>query len=214
MNDPSNLFVTAVLIGALAGLLCGLAPFRVALHRRRHDLAFISLAVCTASGLFLGLLLAILAGAVCTAVIMSLERGNPPSDLDRWQETVSQAIDLAPPPPPQAVPEAESKPADREVNPRPPAPEPLALYARSNLRPGETALHCPKCGNTFPAAVTNLPPWCTRCGADLPRPKPQPPAEPTLSVRDDALQKAPSASFDRGSADEAFQNAPADGADA
>jgi hypothetical protein len=65
-------------------------------------------------------------------------------------------------------------------------------------------VNCPKCGNTFAAAVTNLPPWCTKCGADLPRPKPQPAGE---SAPDDSLSKAPPASF-AAAPDEAFQKAP------
>jgi hypothetical protein len=75
------------------------------------------------------------------------------------------------------------------------------------------AVYCPKCGNTFAASLTNVPPWCTRCGSDLPRPKPaasQPPPVPA-----DALEKAPSASLaNNPPPDGAFQEAPSGGASA
>jgi uncharacterized protein (DUF983 family) len=184
MNEPSGAQLGGLIVGAVvAGLLCGLLPFVVARNRRRPELAWISVAVCVVAGLILGLLLAIPAALVCTGIILVLEKGPDPSHLDVWQGTVSPAVELTAP-----APKAEQPPG-REVVPGP-SPQPLNLYARGNLKAGEVSIACPKCGNAFAAAVTNLPPWCTRCGADLPR-NHAPRQLPPESDLEKALQPVP-----------------------
>src|SRR5438093_745478 len=122
MNDPS---AAGAIVGTLiAGILCGVAPFAYAWSRKRTDLAWASLLVCGFAGLIFGLLLAIPAALACCAVIRSLERGQDASTMDRWQESVSHAVDLTPRQPEAAVAAPE---VVRQI-PRPAAPPP-AIHA-------------------------------------------------------------------------------------
>jgi hypothetical protein len=212
MQTPADAFMVGMIIGALvAGVLCGSLPFAVARSRKRNDLAWISMVVCVVCGLLLGLLLAVPAALVCTGIIMALRRGEEPTHLDRWQAMVSPAVDLTAPAPTAA---ADNTAAPKDAVPGP-SQRPAALFARSNLGAGELSIYCPKCHNPFPAAATNLPPWCTRCGADLPRNLGQaqaaPPANaPPASDLAEALRPAPSDAIQTARSD-AFQSAPPGG---
>jgi hypothetical protein len=203
MNDMSQAYVAGALVGGLvAGLICSAVPFTLARSRKRPDLAWIAFAVCLVGGLAFGLLLAVPAAIVCSVVVLALERGRDPTVLETWQATVAAPVELAPRGPAPAADAGEARPRNSVLCP-------VDTFAKNRLGQGELPIHCPSCGNTFAASAMNLPPWCTRCGADLktrqansPPPPPEPEAPAALpSAPPDAFQSTPPGAFHRANGD-------------
>ncbi|MEL7143025.1 MAG: hypothetical protein AAGL08_12495 [Cyanobacteria bacterium J06573_11] len=77
MIDLFFYFLPAILGGAASGLVCGFLPFILAKNRRRPWLGMFALFATVASGIVLGLILALpIAASFSTAILLAKE-GSP-----------------------------------------------------------------------------------------------------------------------------------------
>jgi hypothetical protein len=68
--------ITNMVIGMLAGLVCGIAPLIVALKKRRAGLAILSLVLCGICGIILGVILAAPVAGILAAIAVTMENGS------------------------------------------------------------------------------------------------------------------------------------------
>ncbi|MEL6351770.1 MAG: hypothetical protein AAFR58_08400 [Cyanobacteria bacterium J06627_28] len=79
MIDLFFYFLPAILGGAASGLVCGFLPFILAKNRRRPWLGLFALFATVASGIVLGLILALpIAASFSTAILLAKEGGPKP----------------------------------------------------------------------------------------------------------------------------------------
>jgi len=68
--------ISNMVIGMLAGLVCGIAPVIVAMKKRRAGLAILSLVLCGICGTILGVILAAPVAGILSAVAITMDTGN------------------------------------------------------------------------------------------------------------------------------------------
>lgn len=92
MIDLFFYFLPAILGGAASGLICGFLPFILAKNRRRPWLGLFALSVTVASGIVLGVILALpIAASFSTAILLAKE--GSPKPIPTPQPAFSESVD-------------------------------------------------------------------------------------------------------------------------
>ena len=68
--------ITTMLIGMLAGLVCGIAPVIVSMEKRRAGFAILSLMLCGICGTILGVILAAPVAGILSAIAITMDSGD------------------------------------------------------------------------------------------------------------------------------------------